>query len=158
SFSCQDKTALGSLENMYGDKADLILTNPPFVVSGSADIKKIINRNNKRKRYFSQKASGVEGLFIQFIVHALKPRGDAWVLLPESFFLRTTDRTIRQWLHHNCEIRFLAVLPERAFYNTPKRVVIMSLKKRSRPLTPQEWQVSVERTLVYAVSEIGETR
>lgn len=159
-FVCKDKTSLGSLEDMFKEKYDLIVTNPPFVVSGSADIGKLIRANNKRKAYFGRKYSGIEGLFIQFIVQSLKRNGEAWVLLPETFFLRTTDQVLRSWILQNCSIDLLAILPERTFFNTPKRVVIVHMKKRTKeiPEGTLDKQLSAERVLLFAVSEIGETR
>lgn len=159
-FVCQDKTALGSLEGMASGKYDLIITNPPFVVSGSADIGKIIKSNNKRAKYFGQRYSGVEGLFIQFIVQSLKQNGDAWVLLPETFFLRTTDQSLRDWLLQQCSIHLLAILPEQTFFNTPKRVVIVHMKRRKAALAPSALakQLAAEKVLLFAIGEIGETR
>ena len=159
-FECKDKTALGSLELMFDNEMQLIITNPPYVVSGSADISKIVNSDNKRKSYYGRKYSGVEGLFIQFIVQSLTKQGDAWVLLPESFFLRTTDQSLRNWILKNCKIDFMGILPERTFYNTPKRVIIVHLKKRTKEMADlnAKRELKKEKTLVYAVSEIGETR
>ncbi|MFT4252654.1 MAG: N-6 DNA methylase [Caulobacter sp.] len=159
-FLCKEKTSLGALEDMSVEQYDMILTNPPFVVSGSADISKLIKRNNARAKYFGKKHSGVEGLFVQFIVQALKDNGDAWVLLPETFYLRTTDQQLRNWMLENCAIDVLAVLPERTFFNTPKRVVITHLKKRKVPLAAATAKAALakEKTLLYAVSEVGETR
>lgn len=159
-FQCKEKTSLGALEDMSASAYDLILTNPPFVVSGSADIAKLIKRTNRRAKYFGRKYSGVEGLFVQYIVQALKSNGDAWVLLPETFFLRTTDQQLRNWVLENCALDFLAVLPERTFFNTPKRVVIVHLKKRKTSLsgTTAKATLKAEETMLYAVGEIGETR
>lgn len=159
-FQCKDKTSFGSLEDMSVDQYDLILTNPPFVVSGSADIGKLIKSNNARKTYFGQKCSGIEGLFIQFIVKALKANGNAWVILPETFFLRSTDRALRRWLFTHCKIDLLALLPERTFFNTPKRVVICHFSKRAKPLVVgvEKATLDKEKVLLYALSEIGETR
>ena len=160
SFVCMERTSLGALERMDSEVYDLILTNPPFVVSGSADIGKLIKADNKRKTYYGRKSSGVEGLFIQYIVQALKKNGDAWILLPETFFLRTTDRDLRKWLMESCSIDLLAILPERTFFNTPKRVVVCHLKKRLRPLSREAAAAALgrEKVLLFAVSEIGETR
>lgn len=159
-FQCKDKTSFGSLEDMSVEQYDLILTNPPFVVSGSADIGKLIKNNNLRRTYFGQKCSGVEGLFIQFIVQALKANGNAWVILPETFLLRSTDRSLRRWLFTHCKIDLLALLPERTFFNTPKRVVICHFFKRANPLVAGVEKASLvkEKVLLYALSEIGETR
>ena len=159
-FFCYDKTSLGALETMKEEAFDLILTNPPFVVSGSKDYGKIVKQSNTRKRYFSQKSSGAEGLFVQFVLKALKSNGEAWILLPETFFLRTTDKTLRSWIFKSCQIDFLAILPERTFYNTPKRVVITHFRKRNHIISDAQIKgvLEKEKTLLYAVSEIGETR
>ena len=44
--------------------------------------------------------------------------------------MRTTDKVLRDWVYQNCELDLLALLPERTFFNTPKRVVVAHLKKR----------------------------
>ena len=159
-FECKENTSLGALEEMAFNKYDLILTNPPYVVSGSADIGKLIKSNPNRKSYFAQKYNGVEGLFIQYIIQSLKPNGEAWILLPETFFLRTTDKELRDWMFSQCQIDLLALLPERTFYNTPKRVVIVHIKKRPTACSRKELisKLEKEKILLFAVSEIGETR
>ncbi|MCZ2955027.1 N-6 DNA methylase [Acinetobacter baumannii] len=159
-FNCRSDTSLGALDDLSKDKYDLIISNPPYVVSGSADIGKLINNSPVRKEYFARKYSGVEGLFVQFIVQALKPNGDAWVLLPETFFMRTTDKVLRDWVYQNCELDLLALLPERTFFNTPKRVVVAHLKKRPVQLSPEALKKKLEKenVLLFAVSEIGESR
>lgn len=159
-FVCIEKTALGTLERMDKEEFDVIITNPPFVVSGSADFKKLIAKNAARKAYFARKYSGIEGLFVQYIVQALKKSGDAWVLLPEAFLLRTPDETLRSWILQNCTVDLVALLPERTFFNTPKRVVILHMKKRDKPLAPAELEKTLkrEKILIFAVGEIGETR
>lgn len=159
-FECTEQTALGTLERMDNEKFDLILTNPPFVVSGSADFKKLIDKNATRKKYFARKYSGVEGLFVQYIVQALKKSGDAWVLLPEAFLLRTPDESLRNWILQNCAIDLVALLPERTFFNTPKRVVIIHMKRRDKELSAIQLEktLSKEKTLLFTVGEIGETR
>lgn len=159
-FECKEKTSLGALDDLPKSKFDLIITNPPFVVSGSADIGKLINKDPLRKNYFAKKYSGIEGLFVQYIVQALKSNGDAWVLLPETFFLRTTDKVLRDWVFKNCTIDLLVLLPERTFFNTPKRVVIVHMKKRSNELSEKNLEecLGKERVLLFAVSELGESR
>lgn len=162
-FIYKGNTAFGSLEDMSVEAYDLIITNPPFVVSGSADIAKLIKADNKRRTYFSERYSGLEGLFVQFIVKALKKNGHAWVLLPETFLLRSTDRSLRDWLLANCRVDLLAALPERTFFNTPKRVVIAHLTKRPKAFDHKDVKatsaaLAKEETLLFAISEIGETR
>jgi len=159
-FICTENTALGSLDRMDKEMFDVVITNPPFVVSGSADFKKLILKNAGRSAYFARKYIGVEGLFVQYIVQALKKSGDAWVLLPEAFLLRTPDEMLRKWMLQNCCVDLVALLPERTFFNTPKRVVILHMKKRDKLLAPAELAkvLQREKILIYAVGEIGETR
>lgn len=159
-FRWRGNTALGSLEDRAKDAYDIVITNPPFVVSGSADVAKLIKNDNARKTYFSRKGTGLEALFIQFIIQGLKANGHAWVLLPETFFLRTTDSGLRNWMLEACKVDLLASLPERTFFNTPKRVVIVHMTKRPTPLAKAGAAETLagERTLLFAVSEIGETR
>ncbi|UHQ23970.1 N-6 DNA methylase [Lysobacter sp. 5GHs7-4] len=159
-FTCVETTSLGALDKRPENEFDLVVTNPPFVVSGSADIGKLVKQDSKRRKYFDQKYNGVEGLFLQMIVKGLKPNGDAWVLLPETFFLRSTDKVLRDWVFANCKIDLLALLPERTFFNTPKRVVVAHMKKRPKALSAAGLDAALgkEEILLYAVSEIGETR
>ncbi|MCA8919370.1 MAG: N-6 DNA methylase, partial [Planctomycetes bacterium] len=159
-FRCYDRSGLGSLEEMPSKKFDLVMTNPPFVVSGSRDFSRLVQRTNRRRKYYEVKSSGVEGLFVQLVVKGLKANGHAWILLPETFFLRSTDRQLRTWIYDNCKVDLLAILPEKAFYNTSKRVVIAHLQRRPRPLrgAAQRRVLESESTLLYAVGEIGETR
>ena len=156
-FHCDETKGIGSLHRLEKETADLILTNPPYVVSGAKDFKKLVRGNNKYRKYFECPSTGVEGLFAQFIVKALKENGRAFVLLPETLLLRTTDRRLRRWLLEHCRIDLLSVLPENTFYNTPKRVVLVGLTKR-RKTSPYAAELAGERTLLTMVSEIGETR
>ncbi|GFY55690.1 n-6 DNA Methylase family protein [Trichonephila inaurata madagascariensis] len=58
------------VENIY----DVILTNPPYVMEGSSNLKREeIQKNNDLKKYYKVNAIGVEGLFMEWIVRALKP-------------------------------------------------------------------------------------
>ncbi|RQL72164.1 hypothetical protein BJI55_06685 [Acinetobacter pittii] len=80
--------------------------------------------------------------------------------LRRFFFMRTTDKVLRDWVYQNCELDLLALLPERTFFNTPKRVVVAHLKKRPVQLSPEALKKKLEKenVLLFAVSEIGESR
>lgn len=154
-FVCYGKEATGSLSRMYENVADVVLTNPPYVVSGSKGVKQFV-KGNKFRRYFESKSSGVEGLFVQAIVHSLKDNGQAVILLPETLLLRSTDAALRRWVLSRCRIDMIALLPEDTFYNTSKRVAILSLRRR--PRGGKETVAASERTLLTILSEVGETR
>ncbi len=57
---------------------DLILTNPPYVMSGSSNLKDEIAKDEGLKKHYSVNAMGIEGLFMEWIVRALKPGGKAF--------------------------------------------------------------------------------
>ncbi len=154
-FKWEEKSILGSLSLLLENHADIILTNPPYVVSGSQDYMKIVKKQAKFRRYFECPATGVEGLFVQFIVKSLKENGHAVILLPETLLLRGTDKRLRAWLLQHCHLDMIALLPENTFYNTAKRVAILSFKKRRRGARAS---LESERVLLSIVSEVGETR
>lgn len=153
-FTCDQKSALGSLDRLLESRADVILTNPPYVVSGAKDVQKIIRKKNKYRKYFECKSTGIEGLFVQFIAKALRENGQAVILVPETLLLRSTDHRLRGWLLGKCHVQLAALLPENTFYNTPKRVAVLAFRRRRNGEAP----VKNEQTLLALVSEIGETR
>jgi len=66
SFVLKSTSALGTLSDLgYKNKCDLILTNPPYVMSGSGDLKKEIAKNTKLEEFYTTNAMGLEGLFME---------------------------------------------------------------------------------------------
>ena len=72
-FTLQTNSILGTLAKPVTEEYDLILTNPPYVMSGSSNLKEEISKDDELKKYFSISAMGIEGLFMEWIVRALKP-------------------------------------------------------------------------------------
>ena len=60
-FLLQTNSILGTLAKPIKDKFDLILTNPPYVMSGSSNLKEEISKQQELKDYFAISAMGIEG-------------------------------------------------------------------------------------------------
>ena len=73
-FTLQTNSILGTLAKPITEEYDLILTNPPYVMSGSSNLKEEISKDDTLKKYFSISAMGIEGLFMEWIV----PCSEAW--------------------------------------------------------------------------------
>ena len=152
-FTLKTNSILGTLsepiENMY----DLILTNPPYVTSGSSNLKEEILKDINLKNYFKINSLGVEGLFMEWIVRALKPSGKAFVILPDGIFNRKYDKNLRKFILDNCYIDAIISLPIKTFFTTPKKTYILAITKKNNLSDTQ-----ISPVFTYLCSEIGESR
>lgn len=73
SFTLKTNSILGTLSEPIENKYDIILTNPPYVTSGSGNLKDEIKKDGDLMNYYKVNAMGVEGLFMEWIIKALKP-------------------------------------------------------------------------------------
>lgn len=70
-FKLLSNTILGTLSMVERDKYDLILTNPPYVTSGSSNYKEAIKNDARYSAFYGINAIGVEGLFLEWIIRSL---------------------------------------------------------------------------------------
>lgn len=152
SFILKTNSILGTLSEPTENEYDLILTNPPYVTSGSSNLKEEIAKNTTLKNYYKTNAMGVEGLFMEWIVRALKEGGKAFVVVPDGIFNRKNDKNLRQFILDNCSIDAIISLPVKTFFTTPKKTYILAVTKKN-PLKPQ-----LDPVFTYFCSEIGESR
>ena len=156
----QTNSILGTLAHPVQAEYDLILTNPPYVMSGSSNLKDEISKNIDLKRYFSISAMGIEGLFMEWIIRALKPGGKAFVVVPDGIMNRSNDKRLRDFILEECFIDAVISLPLNTFFTTNKKTYIMVLTKKipntSGGVTTKGRQTTPVFT--YLCSEIGETR
>ncbi len=82
-FRLINNSDLGTLSLRNETKCDLILTNPPYITSGSGSIKKT-NEYQDLDDYYSVGGRGVEALSIEWIVNNLKDGGEFLVVLPDG--------------------------------------------------------------------------
>ena len=130
------------------EQYDLILTNPPYVTSGSASIKNAIESAGLAQHY-AQGGRGTESLAVQWIINHLKPGGQCFVIVPDGLL---NQSSILEYVKSECDVLAIIALPSRTFYSTPKKTYILALKKRAGKAR-QDCPV-----FTYLISEIGESR
>lgn len=153
SFTLKTNSILGTLSDAVEEEYDLILTNPPYVTSGSSNLKEEIKKDGDLVNYYKVNALGVEGLFMEWIVKALKPNGKAYVVIPDGMLNRQNDKNLRKYILDECFIDGLISLPLNTFFTTNKKTYILCITKKAN-----KKQIQKEPVFTYLVSEIGETR
>lgn len=143
------RSNLGTFGIVDAEQYDLILTNPPYVVSGTGILKGALKDENLQAIY-SHGGRGTQALAIQWIVHHLKPNGTAIVVVPDGLLLQ---KQMLDFMREHCEIQGIISLPTRTFYSTVQKTYILIIKKKDDPSSEQDTP-----TFAYLVSEIGESR
>jgi type I restriction-modification system DNA methylase subunit len=153
SFTLKTNSILGTLSDAITEQYDLILTNPPYVTSGSSNLKEEIRKDGELVNHYKVNALGVEGLFMEWIIRALKPNGKAFVVIPDGMLNRQNDKNLRKYILDECFIDGLISLPLNTFFTTNKKTYILCITKKA-----DKKQIQNEPVFTYLVSEIGETR
>ena len=96
---------------------------------------------------------GVEGLFLEWIIRALKPTGKAYVVVPDGIMNRQNDKNLRQFILDECILEGIISLPLNTFFSTNKKTYILCITKKNNKKVIQK-----DPVFTYLVSEIGETR
>lgn len=157
-FKLLSNTILGTLSNIEKDKYDLILTNPPYVTSGSSNYKEAIKNDSKLNDFYKVSGIGVEGLFIEWIVRSLKPGKKAFIIIPDGILHRINDNRLRTFVKEECIIDGIISLPVNAFYTTPKKTYILAItKKTGRSEIERKEEIQKDPVFTYLTSSIGET-
>ena len=143
------RTNLGTFKMVDGPKHDLILTNPPYVTSGSRSLKNALTDSGLADRY-SVGGRGTESLAVQWIINNLKPRGWALVIVPDGLL---NQQPILNHIKRKCFVYAIISLPIRSFYSTTKKTYILAIQ-----LKPDDGIEQTSPVFSYLVSEIGETR
>ncbi|WP_425361693.1 N-6 DNA methylase [Candidatus Tisiphia endosymbiont of Mystacides longicornis] len=153
SFVLKTNSILGTLSEAEEEKYDLILTNPPYVTSGSSNLKEEIAKNTTLKNYYKINAMGIEGLFMEWIIKALKKGGKAFIVIPDGIFNRQNDKNLRQYILDSCYIDAIISLPLKTFFTTTKKTYILAITKKF-----DISDIQTDPVFTYLVSEIGESR
>lgn len=154
SFTLKTNSILGTLSDAVTEEYDLIMTNPPYVTSGSSNLKEEIKKDaTGLGTHYKVNALGVEGLFMEWIIKALKSNGKAFVVVPDGMLNRQNDKNLRRYILGECFIDALISLPLNTFFTTNKKTYILCLTKKN-----DKTQVQTAPVFTYLVSEIGETR
>lgn len=153
SFILKTNSILGTLKDPIKNEYDLILTNPPYVTSGSSNLKEEIGKDAELKKYYKINAMGVEGLFMEWIIRALKPNGKAFIVVPDGIFNRQNDKNLREFIKTECYLDGIISLPTNTFFTTSKKTYILCITKKNNKSDVQN-----DPVFTYLVSEIGESR
>jgi type I restriction-modification system DNA methylase subunit len=153
SFTLKTNSILGTLSDAVTEQYNLILTNPPYVTSGSSNLKEEIRKDGELVNHYKVNALGVEGLFMEWIIKALKPNGKAFVVIPDGMLNRQNDKNLRRYILDECFIDGLISLPLNTFFTTNKKTYILCITKKT-----DKKQIQLDPVFTYLVSEIGETR
>ena len=143
------RSNLGTFGRWEEDLFDLILTNPPYVTSGSNSLKKALEEEGLAEHYTSN-GRGTEALAVEWIVRHLKPGGNALIIVPDGLL---NQANVLTFLKRECILRAIISLPLRTFYATPKKTYILSLTRKYH-----SEDIQTDPVFIYLVSEIGETR
>lgn len=153
SFTLKTNSILGTLSDPVENQYDLILTNPPYVTSGSGNLKDEIRKDGELTDYYKVSAMGVEGLFMEWIIKALKPGGKAFIIIPDGLLNRQNDKNLRQYILDECYLDGIISLPLNTFFTTNKKTYVLCLTKKTDKKHRQ-----TDPVFTYLVSEVGETR
>ncbi len=124
----------GSLETF-----DYIVSNPPFKLDFS-DYSADLDTKENHARFFAgvpkipakkKESMAIYLMFLQHIIHSLKPKGKAAVVVPTGFITAQSgiDKKIRQKLIDNKMLAGVVSMPSNIFANTGTNVSILFIDK-----------------------------
>lgn len=151
SFLLKTNSILGTLSEPVEEEYDLIVTNPPYVTSGTSNLKEEIKKSGLEYHY-ELNSIGIEGLFLEWIVKALKPNGKAYMVIPDGTLSRNLDKHLRKYIMDECYLDLIISLPSKTFFTTLKKTYIICITKKHNKKDIQTTPV-----FSYLVSDIGET-
>lgn len=137
-----ENQTLGALLNPPRGQVDAILTNPPYVTQGSSVYRRAVAEIDRPRNgtdlhnYYDTGGLGIEAFFLRYITGALKPGGEAFVIVPLGLLNRSEPRPKRHLLSE-CNIVASIALPRRAFFNTPQPTYILVLERRHTEVDPR---------------------
>lgn len=141
----------GHIIKQEDKKYDVILSNPPYVTSGSSIIKEEIRKTVRTTTEYPVNAFGLEGLSLEWIVKSLKKGGRAFVIIPDGILGRVGDRKLRDYILRECYLDAIVSLPVRTFFANWEHTYILAITKKQDPDDAQTNPV-----FTYLVSNIGE--
>lgn len=144
------KSMLGTLGDLEENRYDLILANPPYYQS------KEMSEMAKATDIYKYGGSGVEALFLEWIMRSVKHGGVANIVLPDGIFSNHANKKLKEKLKELFFIDALISLPVNAFFNTPKKTYILTIRKK----TENEIENNIVQdypVFTYIAGSIGET-
>lgn len=150
-FHLLSDSNLGTLKLNFEEKNkfDVIVTNPPYITSGSSSIKNLIDKEGLGK-FYKCNGKGIESLCMEWIINNLKNNGRAYIVIPNSIFDVVGNKTLRKFILENCIVNGIISLPVKTFFNTPQKTYILSITKKKKNVE------QISPVFMYLVSNIGE--
>ena len=145
---------LGTFGHIIDDEAekyDLIMTNPPYVTSGSSIIKQEIASTPHTKNEYPINGLGLESLALEWMVKSLRRGGKAFVVVPDGILGRTHGKALRDHLLAECTLDAVISLPQRTFFANFEHTYVLVFTKKMDKNHHQSQPV-----FTYLVSRIGE--
>ena len=149
---------LGTLKEKFEneeDKPDLILTNPPYITSGMATIRKQIEDEGLGD-FYSNCGQGVQGLSLKWIISNLQENGSAFIILPDTTFNISSNMVLMDEIKNRCLINCIISLPNKTFFNTSQKTYILGITKKETNVDGKTEKQDFP-VFTYLVSSIGET-
>lgn len=105
---------------------DVVLSNPPFGVTLSADTKRSLS-----KTFTLSDKTPSDALFIERAFQLLKPNGRLGVVLPESIFNAVDLMPVRIFLYRMFKVKAIVSLPRNVFIDTPTLTSLLFAQKKN---------------------------
>lgn len=137
------------------DKFDVILSNPPYVTSGSSIIKQEIATTQRTVNAYPINALGLEGLSMEWIVNSLKNNGRAFIVIPDGILARVNGKKLRDFILNECYLDAIVALPPRTFFSNAELTYILAITKKT-PDENDQLPIQDFPVFTYLVSNIGE--
>lgn len=134
-----------------GEKYDIVMTNPPYVTSGSSIIKEEIAQTPHTASEYPINGLGLESLSLEWIVKSLKRGGRAYVIIPDGILARVHGKKLRDHILHECFLDAIISLPMRTFFANFERTYVLAVTKKHDRSEEQTHPV-----FTFLVSHIGE--
>ena len=147
------KDNLGTFGHIIHDEAekyDIILSNPPYVTSGSSIIKEEIRKTAHTVNEYPINALGLESISLEWIIKSLKKGGRAFVIVPDGILARVNMR-LRNYILQECYLDAIVSLPIRTFFANSEHTYILAITKKNFAN-----DVQTDPVFTYLVSNIGE--
>lgn len=122
------------LLNQNEPRFDLVIGNPPYRVNLADDYKKQLGM-----RYLT--SEGEKDLYTFFIeagIQTLKPDGKLVMLTSHTYLVNHQCRRIRELVFSHNRVESILMLPERFFIKAPGVMPVVTVLKKSPPVTRQE--------------------
>ena len=145
---------LGTFGYIVGNedhKFDIVMSNPPYVTSGSSIIKEEIAKTPHTANEYPVNGLGLESLSLEWIVKSLRKGGKAYVIIPDGVLGRVHGDKLRRHILRECYLDAVVSLPARTFFANFERTYILLLTKKHDASDVQQHPV-----FTYLVSHIGE--